>query len=130
MNIQKKYGEGAELIWRDRKRFLGMPLSFTRYLLIRKPGAWCKLFLDVGLLTSYVDEVNMYRVCDIRFRQGLLGKILNTGTIVFLASDESKSTVVLKNVKNPYHIKDLITTLVEEERKLHNVRVTEFHDHD
>ena len=27
MNVVKKYGEGAELVWNDRKRFMGMPLS-------------------------------------------------------------------------------------------------------
>ena len=74
-SIEKKYGEGAELIWQDRKRFLGMPLSFTRYSLVKKPGAWMKLFSNVGFFSSYIDEVNLYRICDIDFRQSLFGKI-------------------------------------------------------
>ncbi|MBP3431970.1 MAG: PH domain-containing protein [Clostridia bacterium] len=130
MNVARKYGQGAELIWSDRKRFLGMPLSFTRYRLVKKPGAWTKLFSDVGFLFSSIDEVNIYRICDIQFHQSLLGKILNTGTITLLSSDESMPTFILKNVKNPLHVRDIFSTLMEEQRKLHNVRLTEFHDHD
>lgn len=130
MNIEKQYGKGTELVWHDRKRFLGMPLSFTRYNLVKKPGSWFKLVLDVGLLYSVVDEVNLYRICDIRLRQGLLGKMLNTGTIVLKSSDETQPVLLLKNIKNPYQVKDLIATNVEEQRKLHNVRLSEFHDHE
>ena len=35
---------GVETIWKDRKRFLGMPLSFTRYSLSED-----RLFLQKGL---------------------------------------------------------------------------------
>lgn len=130
MNIRRVYGEGAELIWNDRKRFLGMPLSFTRYMLIRKEGAWFKIFQNVGLLYSQIDEVNLYRICDITLRQSLFGKILNTGTVILYSADESKSTLVLKNIKNPFRVRDMISNYVEEQRKVHNVRLAEFHNHD
>lgn len=130
MNIQKKYGEGAELVWKDRKRFLGMPLSFTRYALVKKPGSWMKVFSNVGFLTSVIDEVNVYRICDITFSQTLLGKILNTGTVTLYSSDESKPTFVLQNVKNPYKVRDMFSNVMEEQRKLNNIRMTEFHAHD
>ena len=129
-SIEKKYGEGAELIWQDRKRFLGMPLSFTRYSLVKKPGAWMKLFSNVGFFSSYIDEVNLYRICDIDFRQSLFGKMLNYGTITLLTSDETKPTFVLRNVKDPYRVRDLFSSLAEEQRKLNNVRISEFHKHD
>ena len=130
MNVESKYGEGAELVWQDRKRFLGLPLSFTRYLLVKKPGQWVKIFVNVGLFTNYINECNAYRICDIKFKQSLLGKLLNYGTIVLLTSDESLPTLVLKNIKNPYQVRDMFANLAEEQRKLHNIRLTEFHDHD
>ena len=74
-SAQKKYGMDAELLWKDRKRYLGMPLSFTRYRLIKKGDKWLKLFSDIGLLYSLVDELNIYRVQDITLHQTLFDKI-------------------------------------------------------
>ena len=130
MNVSRKYGAGAELVWKDRKRWLGMPLSFTRYVLVRKPGAWFKLFLDIGFLSTHLDEINVYRICDIGFRQGLLGKMLNVGDVTLYTSDESMPTVVLKNIKNPHRVRDMFSTYMEEQRKANNIRMAEFHDHD
>ncbi len=128
--IEKKYGEGAELLWKDRKRYFGLPLSFTKYSLVKKPGAWVKVFLNVGLLSSRIDEINAYRICDIRMKQSLLGKMFNYGDIVLLSSDESQPTLLLKNIKNPYQVRELFSTVAEEQRKLNNIRVAEFHSHD
>lgn len=127
MNVSKKYGEGAELVWSDRKRFWGMPLSFTRYRLVRKPGSWFKMFSDIGFTYSDIEEVNLYRVCDISLRQSLFGKLLNTGTVILKSNDETKPTFVLKNIKNPFSVRDMLSDYVEQERKVHNVRLTEFH---
>lgn len=130
MNVSRKYGAGAELVWKDRKRWLGMPLSFTRYVLVRKPGSWFKLFLDIGFLSTHLDEVNVYRICDIGFNQGLLGKMLNVGDVTLYTSDESMPTVVLKNIKNPHRVRDMFSTYMEEQRKANNIRMAEFHDHE
>ncbi len=129
-SIEKKYGEGAELIWQDKKRYFGLPLSFTKYSLVKKPGVWVKLFSTVGFLSSSIDEVNVYRICDIDFKQSLLGKMFNYGTVTLLSSDETKPTFVLRNIKDPYRVRDLFSSLAEEQRKLNNVRISEFHKHD
>ena len=126
MNVERKFGQGAELIWKDRKRFMGMPLSFTRYKLVNKPGAWCKVFLNVGLLYSVIEEVNLYRVYDVSMKQTLSGKIFNTGTIILFSNDERSPEFVLRNVKNPFKVREMFSNFVEEQRKLHNVRLAEF----
>ena len=129
-NIEKKYGEGAELLWKDRQRYFGIPLSFTKYSLVKKPGAWVKVFLNVGFLSSRVDEINAYRICDIQMKQSLLGKMFNYGDITLLSSDESNPTLLLKNIKNPYQVRELFSSVAEEQRKLNNIRISEFHRHD
>ncbi len=129
MNIEKKYGEGAELIWSDRKRFWGMPLSFTRYRLIRKPGSWFKLFSDIGFTYSEVEELNLYRVCDISFRQSLFGKLFDTGSVILRSNDSSMPTLTLRNIKNPFKVRDMLSEYIEQERKVHGVRLTEQHRH-
>ncbi len=126
MNVEKKFGKGAVLVWKDRKRFLGMPLSFTRYYLIKKPGSWFKIFSDIGLTYSVVDEVNLYRVYDISLSQSFVGKMFNTGTVVLYSNDERTPKFVLKNVKDPFKVRDMFSNYIEEQRKLNNVHVTEF----
>ena len=59
MNVERKFGKGTELIWSDKKRRMGMPLSVTRYYLVRKPGSWFKVFSDVGLTYSELEEINL-----------------------------------------------------------------------
>ena len=58
--------KGDEYIWKDRKRFLGMPLSFTRYALSED-----RLFLSVGFFSIKDDEVLLYRVRDITTSRSL-----------------------------------------------------------
>ena len=41
-----------EYLWKDRKRYFGLPLSFTRYALSED-----RLFLSVGLLSIKDDDV-------------------------------------------------------------------------
>ena len=126
MNAEKKYGEGAEVVWKDRKRFMGMPLSFTRYRLVKKRGSWCKIFSDIGLLYSVVEEVNLYRIYDISLMQSFAGKIFNTGTITLFSNDERSPKFVLRNVKDPFKVRDVFSNIIEEQRKLNNVHITEF----
>lgn len=129
MNVEKKYGQGAELIWSDRKRFLGLPLSFTRYRLVRKPGSWVKVFVDTGFISSSLDEINVYRICDIGFKQSLLGRMFNYGTVILYSSDASKPTLHLVSIKDPHRVRDMFSSLAEEQRRLNNIKVTEFHSH-
>ncbi len=128
MDVEKKYGEGSELVWKDRKRFMGMPLSFTRYRLVKKPGSWCKVFSDVGFLYSVIEEVNIYRIYDVSMHQSFAGKIFNTGTITLFSNDERSPKFVLRNVKDPFKVREIFSNIIEEQRRLHNVGVTEFYN--
>ncbi len=125
MNVKKRYGENAVLIWKDRKRFCGLPLSFTRYYLIKNGDAWFKTFRDVGLLSTHIEEVNLYRMYDISLSQSLSDKIFGTGTVVLYSNDERQPQLVLKNIKNPFQVRDMFSQLIEEQRKANGVHVAE-----
>ena len=123
-----------EYLWKDRKRHLGMPLSFTRYQmsedrLVGAPG----LFLSQGFLNIKDDEVLLYRVRDIDTRRNLFQRLFGVGTITVLSSDRTTPTLVLKNVKNPLFVKELIHKQVEEMKMKRRVRYGEIAttcDHD
>ena len=84
-----------EYLWKDRKRHLGMPLSFTRYQLSED-----RLFLSQGFLNIKDDEVLLYRVRDIDTRRNLWQRLFGVGTVTVLSSDKTMPTLVLKNVKD------------------------------
>ena len=125
MNVQKKFGDGAVLVWKDRKRYLGMPLSFTRYYLIKNGDVWFKTFRDVGLFSTHIEEVNLYRMYDIALHQSFWDKIFGTGTVILYSSDERCPELVLKSIAKPFQVRDMFSQLIEEQRKANGVRVAE-----
>ena len=111
---------GAQYIWKDRKRYLGLPLSFTRYAVSDD----C-LFLSTGLLNIKDEEILLYRVRDLSLSRSLGQRIFGVGTIVVTSSDKSQPVLQIKNVKDPAMVKELIHTQVEEMKIRRRVRVNE-----
>ena len=109
-----------EILWKDRKRYLGLPLSFTRYSLSED-----RLFLSVGFLNIKDDEVLLYRVRDIASTRTLGQRLFGVGTVVVMSSDKSMPNMVLKNIKDPVRIKEIIHEQVEEMKIRRRVRVGE-----
>lgn len=108
------------IIWKDRKRYLGLPLSFTRYSLSED-----RLFLSVGFLNIKDEEVLLYRVRDINTSRTLWQRLFGVGTVSVISSDKSMPTFELKNVKDPIAVKELIHDQVESMKIRRRVRVGE-----
>ena len=111
---------GVEIIWKDRKRWLGMPLSFTRYSLSED-----RLFLSVGFLSIKDDEVLLYRIRDITTTRTLWQRLFGVGTVTVVSSDKTMPTLQLKNIKRPVAVKELLHKQVEEMKIRRRVRVGE-----
>ena len=109
-----------EYLWKDRKRYLGLPLSFTRYALSED-----RLFMSVGFLSIKDDEVLLYRVRDIDLERTLFQRLFGVGTVTVMSSDKSMPNLVLKNIKDPVFVKELIHKQVEEMKIRRRVRVGE-----
>ena len=109
-----------EYLWKDKKRYLGMPISFTRYAMSED-----RLFISVGLLNIKDDEVLLYRVRDIDTSRTLWQRLFGVGTVNILSSDKTMPNLVLKNVKDPVFVKELIHTQVEEMKIRRRVRLGE-----
>lgn len=123
----KRFGENNKLLWKDRKRWAGLPLSFTRYFLIEKEDQWIKFFSSVGLFSTVDEELYLFRVFDITVEQTFLNKIFNEGTIVLHVNDESADKVYIRRVLNPLKVKELIADKVELERRRRGFKLAEFH---
>ena len=107
-------------LWKDRKRYFGLPLSFTRYSLSED-----RLFVSEGFLNLKDDEVLLYRVRDIDTRRSLWQRIFGVGTVTVVSSDKTMPNLVLKNIKDPVKVKELIHKQVEEMKIQRRVRFGE-----
>ena len=109
-----------EYIWKDKKRYFGMPISFTRYAMSED-----RLFTSVGFLNIKDDEVLLYRVRDIDTSRSLWQRLFGVGTVTVVSSDKTMPALVLKNIKDPVQVKELIHQQVEEMKLKRRVRVGE-----
>ena len=109
-----------EYIWKDKKRYFGMPISFTRYGMSED-----RLFISVGFLNIKDDEVLLYRVRDIDTSRTLWQRLFGVGTVTVMSSDKTMPTLVLQNIKNPVEVKELLHTQVEEIKLKRRVRIGE-----
>ena len=112
--------ESIQYLWKDRKRFLGMPLSFTRYRLSDD-----RLFCEKGFFNIRADEVLLYRVRDLQLNMSLGQRIFGVGTICVVSSDKSVPHLDLQNVKHPREVKELIHKHVEDAKDKRRMRTTE-----
>ena len=109
-----------DYIWHDKKRYFGLPLSFTRYAMSED-----RLFTSVGLLSLKDDEVLLYRVRDIDTSRSLWQRLFGVGTVTVMSSDKTMPNMVLKNIKNPMEVKELIHAQVEDMKIRRRVRFGE-----
>lgn len=112
--------EPIEYLWKDRKRHFGLPLSFTRYRLSED-----RLFCETGFLNIEQDEVLLYRVRDLELNLKLTQRLFGVGSVCVHSSDQSTPHLVLKNVKNPRQVKELIHRNVEQAKDKRRMRTME-----
>lgn len=110
-------------VWKDRKHFMWFPISFTKYEIKNE-----RLYQETGLFNTHYDELLLYRITDLCLKRSLAQKIFGTGTIILSTKADSDKEVLLKNIKNPKKVKDLISRLVEEARDRKKIVGKEFFD--
>ena len=71
------------------------------------------------------DEILLYRVRDIDTSRTLWQRLFGVGTVTVISSDKTMPTMVLKNVKDPVFVKELIHKQVEEMKIQRRVRLNE-----
>jgi len=112
--------EPITYLWKDRKRHLGLPLSFTRYRLSED-----RVFCEKGFLNIHEEEVLLYRVRDLELRMSLGQRIFGVGTVCVHSSDKTMPHLELQNVKHPREVKELLYQTVEAAKDRRGIRPTE-----
>ena len=109
-----------EYIWKDKKRYFGLPISFTRYAVSED-----RLFLSTGFFTIKDEEILLYRIRDINTSRTLWQRIFGVGTVIISSSDKSTPVITLKNIKSPMLVKELLHENVEDAKLKRRMRFSE-----
>ena len=109
-----------KLLWTDRKRHFGLPLSFTKYAISED-----RLFQSTGILNLKDEEILLYRVRDISLSRSFGQRIFGVGSITVTSSDKSRPVLVMQNVKDAGAVKELLHRQVEDMKIRRRVRFGE-----
>lgn len=103
--------EKDEILWQDRRRYLGLPMSFTIYSFSKN-----KFYYKKGIFTVHSEEILLYRVLDLQFRQTLWQKIFGVGSVILTTADKTTPILELKSIKTPDRVRKALSNLVEQRR--------------
>lgn len=112
----------SNYVWRDRKRpIFGLPLSFTVYTLLEE-----KLLIDSGILSTKQEEIKLYRIVDLTLKRSIWQRIFGVGTIHICSGDRTTPEFEVKDIKNPFEVKEKLSKMVEQQRDKKRVTSREF----
>lgn len=100
-----------EVLWSDRKRYLGLPISFTKYRFDHN-----RFYCRKGFFNVSEEEVLLYRVLDVNIKRSFWQRIFGVGTVNIYTADQSTPTFEIKNIKDSERVKKALSTIVESER--------------
>lgn len=106
----------ANIIWHDRKRYLGLPISFTKYSMSED-----RLFVETGFFNLTQNEVRLYRILDLQLKRSFGQRIFGVGSIIVSSSDKSLGTFEIKNIKHSANVKEMLSVQVEQQREAKRV---------
>ncbi|MFA5864050.1 MAG: PH domain-containing protein [Phycisphaerae bacterium] len=67
-----------------------------------------RIEFEEGVFNKDVDNMDLYRIVDLRLRRTLLDRIFGIGTIELVTNDENQPTCELYKIKNPRKIYDVL----------------------
>lgn len=110
-------------LWSDKKRYFGMPISFTKYSLCKD-----RLMSDEGLIIARHNEILLYRIRDINVSVSLWQRLFSVGTVRVFASDTTTPVLSMINIKTPLVVKELLHRTVEHIKEEKGFHVGEYFD--
>jgi membrane protein YdbS with pleckstrin-like domain len=84
-----------------------------------------RLLCRSGVIAREIQELELYRVKDVAFEQGLAGRMLGYGNVHVIASDPSTPDIALDRIRAPEEIKETIRTAYRAARRREDVHVGE-----
>lgn len=109
-----------KIVWKDKKRILGMPISFTSYSMSED-----RIFMETGVMTRKEEQILLYRIRDISTSISLFQRLLGVGNVTLASSDKTTPQLCLVNIAHPKEVAQKIHESVEEMKRKRGMRVGE-----
>lgn len=110
-------------IWEDKIRHFGKPISFTKYFLSET-----RVFEEKGFIVRKKTQILLYNIRDVSVKQNIYQKIWNTGDITILSSDIDSPEFIIKNIKDPDDVAELIYDYSEKQKNKMRIGRIEIND--
>ena len=85
-----------------------------------------RLFVQTGLVAKKLEEVELFRVKDVTLSQGMLDRMLGTGTVTELSTDDTAPRLELAGIRDPLAAKEALRTAFRAARQREGMRTAEF----
>jgi hypothetical protein len=113
---------GERLLWQGRP---GWPLSWVNRILTRYKLTNERLIVEHGFVRRHVEQIDLFRVHDVNYRQGITERIFGMGDIGVETTDATSPDIKLKDISDPNRVKDLIWHAARLERQRRRVLLRE-----
>lgn len=110
-NAAVELNEDAMFTERKRLLFLGLPWTFTKYII--KPSI---LTIQTGFFTTEENDCYMYRIQDVKLVTTLGERLFGLGTVICYTGDVTNPEIRLEHIKHAKAVKDYILQASEEAR--------------
>ena len=102
-----------KLIYEERKRwtFLGLPFTFTKYLIGEE-----FVTIDSGFFKKVEDDCYIYKIQDVELTRTLGERMFGLGTVVCYTGDTTHPKLYLEHIKHAKEVKNYILQTSEDLR--------------
>ena len=101
----------VEFVEKKRWLFLGLPFTFTKYVIKED-----MITVDTGVFTKVENDCYMYKVQDVEHTASIWERMVGLGTIVCYTGDTTHPKLLIEYIRNSKAIKEFILKESEEAR--------------
>ena len=101
----------VEFVEKKRWLFLGLPFTFTRYMIKED-----MITVDTGVFTKVENDCYMYKIQDVEHTASIWERMAGLGTIVCYTGDTTHPKLLIEHIRNSKAIKEFILKESEEAR--------------
>ena len=101
----------TEFVERKRWLFLGLPFTFTKYIIKENV-----LTIDSGFFKKVENDCYMYKIQDVELNASLMERVFGLGTVICYTGDTTRPKLLLVHIRNARAVKDFILEASETAR--------------